>query len=139
MYSVKESLGYKAEELYRLGYNSAQTVCATFADHYRIDRETALMMGSPFGDGTSRLDGTCGAADALVILSGFEKTNVLPGDGNARESNYRMVRELIGEFKRRYGSVFCRELRNGQCKCTEKCLKYVTGAVEIYADYIGIE
>lgn len=139
---MKEGIIYKAEELYKLGYNSSQAVCAAFADYYKIDRDTALMMASSFGHGTSRLKGMCGAADALVILSGFEKKNIFPNDPELRDENYEMVQKLIEEFRKRNGSVLCTDLRDcerSNCDRRRNCLDLVKGAVEIYADYIGLK
>ena len=67
---MKAALIFKAGELYELGCNSSQAVCGALAGHYGLDQETAFRMASSFGDGTSRLRGTCGAADALVIMAG---------------------------------------------------------------------
>ena len=60
---MKAALIFKAGELYELGCNSSQAVCGALAGHYGLDQETAFRMASSFGDGTSRLRGTCGAAD----------------------------------------------------------------------------
>ena len=122
---MKAALIFKAGELYELGCNSSQAVCGALAGHYGLDQETAFRMASSFGDGTSRLRGTCGAADAI------------PGDTGTREENYRMVRELVAEFKRRHGSVFCATLCGPAGKDRKRCRKLVESAVEIYADYLG--
>ena len=81
---MKAALIFKAGELYELGCNSSQAVCGALAGHYGLDQETAFRMASSFGDGTSRLRGTCGAADALVIMAGFEKDTSIPGDTGTR-------------------------------------------------------
>ena len=83
---MKAALIFKAGELYELGCNSSQAVCGALAGHYGLDQETAFRMASSFGDGTSRLRGTCGAADALVIMAGFEKDTSIPGDTGDRKS-----------------------------------------------------
>ena len=118
---MKAALIFKAGELYELGCNSSQAVCGALAGHYGLDQETAFRMASSFGDGTSRLRGTCGAADALVIMAGFEKDTSIPGDTGTREENYRMVRELVAEFKRRHGSVFCATLCGPAGKDRKRC------------------
>ena len=134
---MKAALIFKAGELYELGCNSSQAVCGALAGHYGLDQETAFRMASSFGDGTSRLRGTCGAADALVIMAGFEKDTSIPGDTGTREENYRMVRELVAEFKRRHGSVLCATLCGPAGKDRKRCRRLVESAVEIYADYLG--
>lgn len=103
---MKKAIIYKAGELYKLGYNSSQAVCGALAGYYGLDQETAFKMASSFGDGTSRMEGTCGAADALVIMAGFEKDTSIPGDLKTREENYRMVRDLVSEFKKNTGPYF---------------------------------
>ena len=134
---MKKAIIYKAGELYKLGYNSSQAVCGALAGYYGLDQETAFKMASSFGDGTSRMEETCGAADALVIMAGFEKDTGIPGDLKTREENYKMVRDLMSEFKKRHGSVFCAKLHGKGEKCREKCQKLVESAAEIYADYMG--
>ena len=95
---MKAALIFKAGELYELGCNSSQAVCGALAGHYGLDQETAFRMASSFGDGTSRLRGTCGAADALVIMAGFEKhaKRTIVWSGNSwRNSNGATVRYSV--------------------------------------------
>ncbi len=135
---MKQSIVDKAVELYELGYSSSQSVCAALAGHYGLDQETAMKMSASFGDGTSHLNGTCGAVDALVVMAGFEKGQGLLDTEDIREENYKMVRDLVGQFKKRNGSVYCYQLCEG-IKCREKCVKYIQSAAEIYTDYIGLK
>ena len=91
---MKAALIFKAGELYELGCNSSQAVCGALAGHYGLDQETAFRMASSFGDGTSRLRGTCGAADALVIMAGFEKDTSIPG-GKDRKRCRKLVESAV--------------------------------------------
>ena len=118
--------------------NSAAIHPKRFAEHWLDTTASTRKPHSEWlGDGTSRLRGTCGAADALVIMAGFEKDTSIPGDTGTREENYRMVRELVAEFKRRHGSVFCATLCGPAGKDRKRCRRLVESAVEIYADYLG--
>ena len=102
---MKAALIFKAGELYELGCNSSQAVCGALAGHYGLDQETAFRMASSFGDGTSRLRGTCGAADALVIMAGkipayraipeHAKRTIVWSGNSWRNSNGAMVRYSV--------------------------------------------
>ena len=99
---MKAALIFKAGELYELGCNSSQAVCGALAGHYGLDQETAFRMASSFGDGTSRLRGTCGAADALVIkipayraIPEHAKRTIVWSGNSWRNSNGAMVRYSV--------------------------------------------
>lgn len=136
---MKKSLIFKAGELFKLGYNSSQAVCGAIAGHYGLDQKTAFKMASSFGEGTSRMGGTCGAIEALIIMAGFEKDSGFPDDVESREATFKMVRDLIAEFKEKNGSVFCEKLRGRGENGRAECLKLVESAAAVYADYMGWE
>ena len=77
----------RAVELFKMGYNCAQSVTAAFADEYGYTEEQALKMSASFGGGIGRMRETCGAACGMFILA-----------------------ELAEEFRRENGSLICAEL-----------------------------
>ena len=62
----------KAVELFKEGYNCAQSVVAAFADLYGFTQEQAFRMAASFGGGIGRMRETCGAACGLFLLAGLE-------------------------------------------------------------------
>ena len=56
-----EKYSKRARELFKEGYNCAQSVFCAFADDLGMDFETALKLSSSFGGGMGRLREVCGA------------------------------------------------------------------------------
>ncbi len=101
--------GQRAEELFREGYNCAQSVFLAFALE-RMDRDEAARLSSAFGGGLSGLRTVCGtlsgAAMAYGMLCGYSD----PTAKEAKREEYEAVREMAEEFERLNGSIICREL-----------------------------
>lgn len=100
----------KAVELFMQGYGCCQSVVAAFADLYGMTPETALRIGSGFGAGIGKLRMICGAASALVILAGLEKGTTRGDDRDGKGECYKLVQELLEEFRKQNGSYICAEL-----------------------------
>ena len=100
----------RAVELFKMGYNCAQSVTAAFADEYGYTEEQALKMSASFGGGIGRMRETCGAACGMFILAGLETgiTDATDREGKAR--NYAFVQELAEAFRQENGSLICAEL-----------------------------
>lgn len=100
----------RAVELFKMGYNCAQSVTAAFADEYGFTEEQALKMSASFGGGIGRMRETCGAACGMFILAGLETGCVDPDDRQGKADNYAFVQKLAGEFREKNGSLICAEL-----------------------------
>ena len=100
----------RAVELFKMGYNCAQSVTAAFADEYGYTEEQALKMSASFGGGIGRMRETCGAACGMFILAGLETGSTDPADREGKAANYAFVQELAEEFRRENGSLICAEL-----------------------------
>ena len=88
----------RAVELFKMGYNCAQSVTAAFADEYGYTEEQALKMSASFGGGIGRMRETCGAACGMFILAGLETGSTDPTDREGKA------------FRRENGSLICAEL-----------------------------
>lgn len=100
----------RAVELFKMGYNCAQSVTAAFADEYGYTEEQALKMSASFGGGIGRMRETCGAACGMFILAGLETGCTDAADREGKAANYAFVQELAEEFRRECGSLICAEL-----------------------------
>ena len=60
----------KAHELFKQGYNCAQSVFAAFCDVTGIDFETAIKLTSGFGAGMGGMRDTCGAVTGNISAQG---------------------------------------------------------------------
>ena len=139
----------RAVELFKMGYNCAQSVTAAFADEYGYTEEQALKMSASFGGGIGRMRETCGAACGMFILAGLETGCVDPDDRQGKADNYAFVQKLAGEFREKNGSLICAELlglreRKPQVPTPEQrtesyymkrpCVKMVETAARIWAN-----
>lgn len=146
-----ESRIKKAVCLFEEGYNCSQSVAAAFADLYGFTEAQALRISASFGGGIGRMRETCGAACGLFILAGLENGSTDGKDKEAKAQNYALVQELAEEFKKRNGSLICRELlnlerntpsssqpeeRTSQYYAERPCLKIVEEAAKIWSEYL---
>ena len=100
----------KAEELFRSGYNCAQSVFAAFADAVGMTEPEAAKIASPFGAGFGKLREVCGAVSGMTLLAGYLGGYDDPADAEGKKALYRLEQKMCGEFEDRHGSIICREL-----------------------------
>lgn len=105
-----EKRAEKAAELFRQGYNCAQSVFAAFCDITGYDFDDAVRLASSFGGGMGRLREVCGAVSAMFMIAGIKYGYTDPADSAAKTEHYRLIQSLAEKFKERYGTVVCRDL-----------------------------
>lgn len=143
-----------AIENFMSGYGCCQSVVAAFADIYGLDREMALRVSAGFGGGVGRMRMMCGAVSGLVVLAGLEKGQTKGDDREGKAACYKLVQELLAQFKERNGSVVCAELlkmngcpvvtdtnipdqRNAEYYKKRPCVRKVEEAARIFAGYLS--
>lgn len=100
----------EAEELFKKGYNCAQSVFCANCEKVGIDFETGLKLTSSFGGGMGRLREVCGAVSAMFMLVGLKKGYITFDNDEIKETHYAKVQELAKKFEEKYGSIICRDL-----------------------------
>lgn len=100
----------KAAATFEEGYTCAQSVFATYADLFGMDRETAFKLSSPMGGGMGRMREVCGAVSAMALLAGLKEGNVDPSNEEGKEKIYLLTRQMAEKFKEQHGTIICREL-----------------------------
>ncbi len=100
----------EAVKTFESGYNCAQSVFATYADLFGIDKETALKMSSSMGGGIGRMREVCGVVSAMALLAGLKEGNTDPENEEAKEAIYLLTRQMADKFKEKHGTIICREL-----------------------------
>lgn len=105
-----EKYSKRARELFKEGYNCAQSVFCAFADDLGMDFETALKLSSSFGGGMGRLREVCGAVSAMFMIAGIKYGYTSPCDDDAKAKHYALIQELAEKFKHENNSIICREL-----------------------------
>jgi C_GCAxxG_C_C family probable redox protein len=99
-----------AREYFTSGYNCAQSVFLTYAEKYGFDKETALKLSSSFGGGMGRMREVCGAISAMFMIAGLENGYTENNNDEIKAEHYTRIQNLANEFKKKNGTIICREL-----------------------------
>lgn len=100
----------QAVATFESGYTCAQSVFATYADLFGMERETALKLASPMGGGIGRMREVCGVVSAMALLAGLKEGNTDPANEEGKEQIYLLTRQMAEKFKEKHGTIICREL-----------------------------
>jgi C_GCAxxG_C_C family probable redox protein len=133
-----------AEALFSGGFNCAQAVLAAYGVELGLDRDTALKLASPLGEGIARMGQVCGAVTGALMVIGlrFGAANSWNKIQNARVQ--KRAEQFLKKFKKIHGSVNCcdllgRDLSTAEGRKEAKrekvfetiCVKHVRDASEI--------
>ena len=99
-----------AREYFTSGYNCAQSVFLSYAKKYGFDSETALRLSSSFGGGMGRMREVCGAISAMFMIAGLENGYTENNNDEIKAEHYTRIQNLAKEFKKKNGTIICREL-----------------------------
>lgn len=119
----------KAVEFHKKGCNCAQAVACVFADKLGYSEDEIFRLTEAFGGGMGGTQGVCGAVSSMSFVVGGVKSygiEKLP-ETNKKES-YTLAGELMEEFKRRIGTIMCREIK---CEKKYSCDQCIEEAVKI--------
>ena len=138
------SKNHKASDTFLRGYSCSQAVLSARCERYGLDQKTAIAIATGFGGGIARTGNTCGAVTGAIAIIGLHAGSEKPGDAEAKENTYKIVREFIAEFEKEFGSTNCVELigchigtEAGHAKARKNgifenvCPRFVDGAVNI--------
>lgn len=148
-----EARVHKSVEYFMQGFGCCQSVIAAFADLYGMDEKTALRVGAGFGGGVGRLRMICGAVSGIVTLVGLQCGSTDGEDHEGKAHCYKVVQDLLNQFKEKNGSVICADLlaqsncspntsthvpdtRDTHYYSTRPCARKVEDAARIFAEYI---
>ena len=143
----------RAVDNFMQGYGCCQSVVAAFADLYNLDDTMAKRIAAGFGGGVGRMRMMCGAVSGIVILAGLDRGQIDGADRKGKSMCYKVVQELLDEFKVQNGSVVCAELlglkghekaqssyvaspRTAEYYKTRPCAANVESAARIFAEYL---
>ena len=141
----------KARELFKNGYNCAQSVFCAFCDETGMSFEEALKLSSSFGGGMGRLREVCGAVSAMFMIAGIKYGYTTPDNDDIKGKHYELIQRLAKEFEAKHGTIICRELlgldikndspipskRTEQYYAERPCEEFIATAAEIIENYIN--
>lgn len=133
------------------GLNCAQSVLLAFSEG-RLESATAARLAAGLGGGMGRAGETCGAVTGAVLVIGLLLGHADAADRAAKERCYQAARQFVDAFRRRNGTVVCRELlgldlgtpegsqRFRQHRMAEThCARFVRDAAEILEELLGAQ
>ncbi len=139
MSRIEEALSRFKED-----FSCAQSIFATYAPRYGLDRDKALKISTGFGGGMARSGRTCGAVTGAYMVIGLKNGMGVSKDLEMKEKTYQVISEFSNQFLEKNGSLICKELLGCNINTPEgmdyfnqnelfekKCLQCVKNAAEI--------
>mgnify|MGYP000025432036 FL=1 len=111
--------GEIAKNNFMQGYNCAQAVLLAFCDDLGFDKQTALMLASPFGGGIGRMREVCGTVTGMYMALGLARGYSDSKDNADKKRVYTEVQQLAERFKEDNGSIICRDLLGMRAKAKD--------------------
>jgi len=134
----------RAVAYFKEGFSCSQAVLASYAQENGLTVEQALKVAGAFSGGMGRMGDTCGAVTGAFMVIGLKYGKIRADDEPSKEKAYQLVQEFAKRFRRRHGSIVCRDLLGcdlstpeGRKTATEnhltetRCPLFVQDAVEI--------
>ncbi len=99
----------KALELFANNFNCSQAVLTAFAPDLGLDEKLALMLGTQFGGGARNAE-MCGAVSGALMVLGLKYGHFESQNNEQKSRAYAVATEFTKRFKKRNGSIVCRDL-----------------------------
>ena len=143
----------RAVDNFMAGYGCCQSVVAAFSDLYGLDETLAKKIAAGFGGGVGRLRMMCGAVSGIVMLVGLDCGQTEGSDREGKSACYKVVQDLLTQFKEENGSIICAEIlgiqghakaqssyvasaRTAEYYKSRPCAAKVESAARIFANYL---
>ena len=135
----------KARDLFREGYNCAQSVVGAFHEEMGLSLSEATRLASSFGGGMGGLRETCGAVTGMFLVAGMLMGYDDPAAYDGKKAHYARIRQLAEQFRQKHDTLVCRELlrslpeklqkdpqpRTEQYYKVRPCVRFVETAAEL--------
>ncbi len=93
--SIKQE---KALQIFRSGYNCAQSVLVAFQEDKASETESAMALAAGFGGGMGRLQLTCGALTGAFMAIGQHCKNHYETNELIKENSRRLIQSVHSKF-----------------------------------------
>ncbi len=132
----------EAIELHKQGFSCSQAVFAAYCERFGLDKVLGLKLSCGLGGGLGRLGGRCGAVTGACLLIGLKYGMAVPGDTEAKNKTYEVVREFVAKFEERQKSSVCRELTSVELlsadqAALERIKPICDGAIRCAVEIVG--
>jgi C_GCAxxG_C_C family probable redox protein len=99
----------RAVELFRGGCACSQAILGTYGPRFDLDEDRAMRVAAGFGGGM-RMAETCGAVTGAIMALGLARCGDHCRTADERQAAYGAVVAFEDDFRRRHGTLVCREL-----------------------------
>jgi C_GCAxxG_C_C family probable redox protein len=109
----KDEIMTKADDAHRLflkRFTCSASVFSAFSEDLGLDPVTARKIACGFGAGISKTGNICGAVSGALMVIGLKYGKAVEGDEAATEKTRALVRQFVGKFTEKNGSVRCTDL-----------------------------
>ena len=122
------------------GFNCAESVLLTLAEHQGIDSPHIPKIATPFGGGIARSASICGCVTGALMGVGLRYGRMRTTEDRLKA--HTAATRFMNAFERRFGSLICYELIGCDFRTPEghkrfdelresRCANFVKGAIEI--------
>ena len=101
----------KTIALFKEGFSCSQAVMGAYCERFDLDKETAIKLSAGFGGGM-KMAGTCGALTGGFMVIGLKHGHSEAEDKEGKKRLGALIKDFKARFKKRAGSLACRELMN---------------------------
>jgi C_GCAxxG_C_C family probable redox protein len=133
----------KATSRFLSGFNCAESVLLTMAEHHDVKSTLIPRIATPFGGGIARNGSICGCVTGALMSAGLEFGRMHSTDD--KEKAYAVATSFLNEFQREFGSLVCYELIGCDFRTPEgnkrfeqlkesKCVGFVKRTIGILLD-----
>jgi len=124
----------KAEEYFLSGYNDAETILKVILEHLGEEDPKFIKIATGLGAGLGRLGETCGAVTGGILAISYKFGRVSKTED--KWHCYELIRKFIKEFRGKFGTIKCSDLRGGFDKDRKVCVPYIIYAVRLVINII---
>jgi len=140
----------EAINLFRSGFNCAQSVFAVFSKEIGIKKEDCLKLTTVLGGGIARTQQICGAVSGALLVISYLNGKSEISDTSGKERTYSSAKSFIDKFNNHFGASNCLSLieydlntekgmneAHNKNVFEEKCEKFILFSVlEIEENYL---
>ncbi|HME53452.1 MAG TPA: C-GCAxxG-C-C family protein [Candidatus Lokiarchaeia archaeon] len=101
----------KAIEIYKQGFNCAQSVFTAYRQDEELSEEASLRLATMFGAGVACTGtGLCGAVTGALMAISMKHGRGTVDDLEAKPRTYELGKQFMTKFKEKVGSCICEEI-----------------------------
>jgi len=137
---VKHQIADKAASKFLKGFNCAESILLTLAEHQGVTSPLIPKIATPFGGGIARSASVCGCVTGALMGIGMKYGRMHSTEDRLKA--YSVATSFMTAFEKRFGSLICYDLigcdfrtPQGHKRFEElkesRCANFVKAAVEI--------